>query len=68
MTKFLKIADAKPGMIVCCTGFDCMDETPREIMSDNGDLLVRCSLGHHYLDGQIDGDEYVGIYQPENNQ
>lgn len=50
--------------VECDGGFTCLDEGDvREVLKDNdGGLYIRCSKGEHYLDGQIDGDHYVGLY------
>lgn len=49
-------------------GFTCLDEGDRLTVEkdDDGSLFVRCSEGHHNLDGQIEGvlekEHYIGLY------
>lgn len=57
-------ATTKAGDIVQVDGgFTCMAEgAAATVESDCGGLFVSCNEGHHYLDGQIEGCTYVGVY------
>lgn len=59
----VKISDVKVGTVLFTDGgFTCM--RPNSIATVYGDasgLFVRCDDGDHYLDGQEDGEVYVGF-------
>jgi hypothetical protein len=44
-------------------GFTCIGkDARREVQEDEeGCLWISCKCGRHYLDGQIEGDRYVGL-------
>lgn len=64
---WVKYEDLKAGDMVRCIGFTCCDTSPRKVMcapttpKNIGGLYVACSHGKHFLDGQLEDDEYVGV-------
>jgi hypothetical protein len=67
--EWAKVADVKVGdILVTDGGFICIRKGRRcRVHEDDGGLYIRCSAGHHYLDGQIDfeqGVDYVGLTRP----
>lgn len=64
---YLKVADAKPGMIAECDGgFICVSEGTQVLIKTDaiGALWFTCRHEKHYLDGQLSDDCecYIGIY------
>jgi len=49
--------------LIADDGFTCLEMNDERIVQKNEHgLFVKCSAGHHYLDGQLeDGDEYIGF-------
>lgn len=49
-------------VVVVDGGFTCIAEgSACEVKRDEGGLYIECSEGHHYLEGQRDGNTYVGL-------
>lgn len=46
------------------SGFTCLPaNVVKRVRKDkDGDLYICCSSGHHFLDGQIKGKVYIGLY------
>ncbi len=43
-------------------GFTCLTfNKPYTVEKDSYGLYIRCEDGNHYLDGQIEGDVYIGL-------
>jgi hypothetical protein len=63
---YAKASDLKAGATIQVdSGFTCIDAWAlREVIDKDGALCIICSGGFHYLEGQRDGDHYVGIYLP----
>lgn len=63
MTEYARVDDVKAGdVLVTDGGFTCMSENEHKtVKQDNGGLFVDCSEKRHYLDGQIEGDVYIGL-------
>lgn len=61
--KFAKIAEVTAGdVLVADDGFTCIAAGTELVVMDKGDgLFVACDYGRHYLDGQVEGDHYVGL-------
>lgn len=58
------VSDVEEGTIVQVFGIPCVGEDgTKHIVYCNrkGDLFLDCSDGEHTLDGQIDGNHYIGI-------
>ena len=50
--------------LICDDGFTCMNDQARKtVRRDKDGLYVLCSEGHHYLDSQITGKNYVGFWK-----
>lgn len=63
--QYAKIVNVKPGArVVVDSDFTCMAAgAVKEVKADaDGDLYIDCDEGSHHLDGQIDGDFYIGLY------
>ena len=64
----IPIKEVKAGMtLVADAGFSCVKAGTkvrilRGINSDK--FYFECSEGNHYLDGQIEGEYYVGLSRP----
>jgi hypothetical protein len=43
-------------------GFTCHKSGPTVIRKQGDHYYFSCNCGIHYLDGQAEGDHYVGIY------
>jgi len=58
-----KIKDIKAGDKVKVTGFTCIRNGEERMVHYGGKdgPFVFCSEGKHYLSGQIENDQYVGI-------
>ncbi len=60
---YAKIADVKVGSILKPDGdFTCMLEGTKLVVAHDDGLYVPCSVGRHYLSGQVQGDHYLGLY------
>jgi hypothetical protein len=61
---YAKASDLKAGATIQVDdSFTCIDPWEcREVINKDRALCVICSSGFHYLEGQRDGDRYVGIY------
>lgn len=61
---YLKTADVRAGMrIQVDGGFTCIPaDAKRTIRESIGGLWFKCNDGRHYLDGQIKGRYFNGIY------
>ena len=59
-----RLSEIKANDAVEVCGFDCMDGK-QIIQEDSGRLYIACSMGRHYLEGQLDddGDSLVGIFK-----
>lgn len=57
------VKDVVKGSIVKTTiDFGCIKQGAElSVDSDKHGLFIPCCDGHHYLDGQIDGDMYVNL-------
>jgi hypothetical protein len=43
-------------------GFTCLEPFEEyEVKEDDNGLYIECSEGHHYLDGQIHRNVYIGL-------
>ena len=62
-----KISEVKVGdLLEPDGGFDCLEcGAHLMVFHDSDGLFIKCSEGHHYLDGQIEGDHYIGLYKVE---
>ena len=64
MTEFAKIATTTPGtVLVADAGFTCLatgQECPVQA-DETGALYIACAEGRHYLDGQEEGEVYLGL-------
>ena len=59
-----KVSEIKAGDVVVTDGsFTCMprDQRKRVHANDDGELFIHCDHGRHYLCGQTEGDEYIGL-------
>ncbi len=68
MRPFAKISDVKAGdKLKTDGGFTCMAEGEvKTIIADEaGRLFIECCDGRHALDGQEEGEIYVGLYKVE---
>ena len=64
---YVKIRDLKAGDVVQVDGdFTCIEPWEQcTIKADDvGNLYIDCVEGRHYLDGQEEGDYYLGLYKP----
>lgn len=64
MTTFIKVDDAVPGTKVMADGgFGCIEKGEvRTIQKDDEGCYIECTMGKHYLDGQIgEDDTLVGL-------
>lgn len=59
----VRIKDVKVGTVLIPDGdFTCMTMgRARTVHEDENGLYVGCRSGKHYLDGQIEGDRYIGL-------
>lgn len=75
---YAKTENTKPGdIIIVDQGFTCMEPWSEHVVETGTDvpeigrLFVRCSCGHHYLDGQRENeteedlDYYIGMYKKD---
>jgi hypothetical protein len=66
---YLRVEDAKEGVIVECSGLTCMTEMEEATLlrDSNGALFFSCADGRHYIKGQLDhaGTCYLGLYNVE---
>lgn len=47
-------------------GFSCIDPgTQLTVGTGEHGLYIPCRLGKHYIDGQLFGDNYIGLYHVE---
>ena len=62
---YVKIADVNDGTVLVPDHImsECMiPGVPVTVIADDeGDLFIPCKDGNHYLDGQLDGDFYIGF-------
>jgi hypothetical protein len=61
---FMKRDQAKPGVsVVADDGFTCIKGGTVLVIEqdEEGELFVPCAQGRHYLDGQLNDDEFVGL-------
>lgn len=63
MFDYAKEADVKAGdVLVTDGGFTCMkDKELKTVCEDENGLYITCAEGHHYLDGQLERKEYIGL-------
>lgn len=63
MPQYLTRTEAKPGVTVRTDGgFTCMKAGEEHVIETTDDgLFIRCRRGQHYLAGQLEGGEYVGL-------
>lgn len=59
---YLKETETKSGMIVEINGFACRPAGTTLIEEDESGLFFRCSHGKHYIKGQLNQGNYVGLY------
>lgn len=65
MSDYARIAEVKAGdTLLADGGFTCMSEGIVTVEEDDDGLFVRCGEGKHYLDGQAEGDVYIGLSLP----
>lgn len=64
----IKLAELKIGdTLIADSGFTCLSKNERcRVHKDaEGDLYVKCKMGVHYLEGQLDKDDnLVGFRRP----
>lgn len=60
---FAKIDDVRVGTkLQSDDALTCLNMNAIHIVEcDENGLFIICHDGRHYLDGQIDGDEYIGL-------
>ena len=65
MRPFIKISEVYEGCSIEVDGdFSCCREGEVFLVEEDEDgFFFRCSEGLHYIDGQIEGDYYVGLYK-----
>jgi hypothetical protein len=71
MSDYLTIEEAKAGIVVVTDGgFTCMKEGEEKTVhvDHEGYLYVECDEGSHYLNGQLEDGEYVGLRMKEHQQ
>ena len=59
-----RIKDVKLGSLLRAdSGFTCMPSGALRTVKEakNGERYIDCDQGRHFLDGQEEGDEYVGL-------
>ena len=60
---FAKVANVKEGdRLVSDAGFTCIKQGTELVIQADKRLFVDCVKGRHYLEGQIEDGEYVGLY------
>ena len=60
------INQVKAGTRVTVSGLTCIpDGTVRIVEEEDDELFIHCKEGKHFLDGQEEGDIYVGIHLVE---
>ena len=66
MREYLKIVDAKAGMIVeLDNGFSCRRLGQVTLHCDGEMPWFPCTHGKHFLHGQTDGVHYLGVFPVE---
>lgn len=61
---FVKANEVNKGDIVRVDyGFTCMSDGEKVVKQDETGLFLNCLDGKHYLDGQLENGEYIGIYK-----
>lgn len=65
MRAFVKEGDLKAGdKVTFDDAFTCLSqETQCTVYEEAGNLIVRCTHGKHFLDGQLEDGVYVGVYK-----
>jgi len=65
MRAFAKVSAVKAGDFLRTDGgFTCMRRNAHKMVcEDINGLFISCSSGAHYLNGQVEGEEYVGLYK-----
>lgn len=59
----VKITDVFPGdVLLADDGFTCLNADEECFVYGNGGrMYVLCACGEHFLEGQLEDDEYVGF-------
>jgi len=62
--EYLKVDEAKAGMdIELDDGFTCCRAGKSKLKEDMTGLFFDCEAGGHFIDGQLEGNYYIGIYK-----
>jgi len=65
MRGYAKETEVKVGIQVDLDGgFTCVEACRTTIHKDEHGLYFECSEGKHYLDGQLEDGEYIGLSIP----